>query len=71
MTAAVRRYLVENPEKFDPRDYLKKARQAAYELCKSRYLEFGCEGQGAKIKPIALSVMAAKYDKGELAQKVQ
>ena len=71
MTAAVRRFLVEHPEKFDPRDYLKKARQAAYELCKSRYLDFGCEGQGAKIKPIGMSVMAAKYEAGELAQKVQ
>ena len=71
MTAAIRRFLVEHPEKFDPREYLKKARQAAYELCKTRYLEFGCEGQGARIKPLSLSVMAAKYDAGELAQKVQ
>ena len=71
MTAAVRRFLFEHPEKFDPREYLKKARQAAYELCKQRYLEFGCEGQGARIKPIALSVMASKYEAGELAQKVQ
>ena len=71
MTAATRRFLFEHPEKFDPREYLKKARQAAYELCKQRYLEFGCEGQGARIKPISLSVMAAKYDAGELAQKVQ
>lgn len=71
MTAATRRFLFEHPEKFDPREYLKKARQAAYELCKQRYLEFGCEGQGARIKPIPLSVMAAKYDAGELAQKVQ
>lgn len=71
MTAATRRFLFEHPEKFDPREYLKKARQAAYELCKQRYLEFGCEGQGARIKPIPLSVIAAKYDAGELAQKVQ
>ena len=71
MTAATRRFLFQHPEKFDPREYLKKARQAAYELCKQRYLEFGCEGQGARIKPIPLSVMAAKYDAGELAQKVQ
>mgnify|MGYP002693455605 CR=1 FL=1 len=34
MTAATRRFLFEHPEKFDPREYLKKARQAAYELCK-------------------------------------
>ena len=35
MTAAVRRYLVENPSGFDPRAYLKKAREEAYKLCKS------------------------------------
>ena len=52
MTAAVRKFLVENPSAFDPRQYLKVARQAAYELCKQRYLEFGCEGQGARIMPI-------------------
>ena len=71
MTAAVRRYLVENPSGFDPRAYLKKAREAAYKLCKSRYLAFGCEGQGAKIKPIGLSVMASRYADGTLAQNVR
>ena len=29
MTAAIRKYLAENPDKFDPRDYLKPAREAA------------------------------------------
>ena len=71
MTAAVRRYLVENPSGFDPRAYLKKAREEAYKLCMSRYLAFGCEGQGAKIKPIGLSVMAAHYADGTLAQNVR
>ena len=70
MTAAVRRFLVENPSKFDPREFLKAARKASIELCKQRYLEFGCEGQGAKIKPVALEKMAALYADGTLAQKV-
>ena len=70
MTAAVRRFLVENPSKFDPREFLKVARKAATELCKRRYLEFGCEGQGAKIKPIALDKIAAKYADGSLRQNV-
>ena len=48
MTAAIRKYLVENPEKFDPRDYLKPAREAAKQICKQRYLQFGCEGQAAR-----------------------
>lgn len=70
MTAAIRQFLVENPSKFDPRDYLKVARNQAKELCKSRYLEFGCEGQGAKIKPILLDKMAALYADGTLRQNV-
>jgi fructose-bisphosphate aldolase class II len=71
MTGAIRRYLFENPSKFDPRDYLKPAREAAKLVCKARYLSFGCEGQGAKIKPVPLEKMAEKYKKGELAQIVQ
>jgi fructose-bisphosphate aldolase class II len=70
MTGAVRKFLAENPEKFDAREWLKPAREAAKAVCKARYLEFGCEGQGSKIKGNTLSVMAAKYAQGELAQKV-
>ncbi len=70
MTAAIRKYLAENGDKFDPRDYLKPAREAAKQICKQRYLQFGCEGQGARIKGHSLQVVAAKYAKGELAQVV-
>jgi fructose-bisphosphate aldolase class II len=71
MTGAIRRYLAENPSKFDPRDYLKPAKEAAKLVCKARFLAFGCEGQAAKIKPLSLEKMAEKYKKGELAQIVQ
>ena len=40
------------------------------QICKQRYIEFGCEGQGAKIKGASLSVMAQRYAAGELAQVV-
>jgi fructose-bisphosphate aldolase class II len=70
MTAAVRKFLAENPDKFDAREWLKPAREAAKAICKQRYLEFGCEGQGAKIKPQALTAVAQRYAKGELAQTV-
>ena len=70
MTGAVRKFLAENPEKFDAREWLKPAREAAKQICKQRYIEFGCEGQGAKIKGDSLQVVAAKYAKGELAQEV-
>ena len=71
MTGAVRKYLAENPEKFDPRDWLKPAREAAKQICKERYLQFGCEGQGAKVKGHSLQVVAGQYARGELAQVVQ
>jgi fructose-bisphosphate aldolase class II len=71
MTAAIRKYLFENPGKFDPRDYLKPAREAAKEICKARYLAFGCEGQAGKIKSIPLEQMAERYKSGQLAQLVK
>jgi fructose-bisphosphate aldolase class II len=70
MTGAVRKFLAENPDKFDAREWLKPAREAAKAVCKQRYLEFGCEGQGAKIKGYTLSQVAAQYARGELAQTV-
>lgn len=71
MTGAVRRFLAENPGKFDPREYLKPARAAAQAVCKARYLAFGCEGQASKIKSMSLEKMAQRYQKGELAQQVR
>ena len=71
MTGAVRKFLAENPEKFDAREWLKPAREAAYKICKQRYIEFGCEGQAAKVKGETLQVVAQKYARGELAQVVQ
>jgi fructose-bisphosphate aldolase, class II len=70
MTAATRKYLFENPDKFDPRDFLKPAREAARQICKQRYLEFGCEGQAAGIKPMGLADVAKRYASGQLAQLV-
>lgn len=71
MTAAVRQFLYENPDKFDAREWLKPAREAAKQVCKQRYLEFGCEGMGPKIKGLSLSIMAYRYERGELAQVVR
>ena len=71
MTAAVRRYFVENPSKFDPRDFLKPAREAATLICKQRYQQFGCEGQAGKIKARSLVDVAASYARGELNQLIK
>ncbi len=70
MTAAVRKFLFENPDKFDAREWLKPAREAAKAICKQRYVEFGCEGQASTIKAHSLQVIAAQYASGELAQVV-
>ena len=66
MTGAIRRYLVENPGKFDPRDYLKPAREAAKKIVRARLEAFGAAGQASRIKAIALDKMAERYKNGEL-----
>ena len=71
MTGAIRKFLAENPSKFDPREYNKPARQAAKEVCVARYQAFGCAGQASRIKPIPLERMAQRYQAGELAQEIR
>ncbi len=70
MTGAVRKFLAENPDKFDAREWLKPAREAAKKICQQRYVEFGCAGQGSRIKPMPLAQVALRYANGELAQLV-
>ncbi len=70
MTAAIRKFLHENPSHFDPRDYLKPARAAAKAICKQRYQQFGCEGQASGIAPVPLTTIAHKYTTGALSQHV-
>jgi len=71
MTGAIRRFLAENPSKFDPREYLKPARAAAKKICVERYNQFGTAGNAGKIKAIPLSQIAADYASGKLAQIVK
>ena len=70
MTGAVRKFMAENPDKFDAREWLKPAREAAKAVCKERYLQFGCEGQAARLQPRTLDEMARAYAGGALAQTV-
>ncbi|MBV6274418.1 fructose-bisphosphate aldolase class II [Alcaligenaceae bacterium CGII-47] len=71
MTGAIRRFMGENPSKFDPREYLKPAREAAKKICLERYEQFGTAGHASKIKAIPLDEMARRYASGELAQQVK
>lgn len=50
MTAAIRQVLQQYPDKFDPRDYLKPARDAMKRVCVDRMRAFGQAGQARKIK---------------------
>jgi fructose-bisphosphate aldolase class II len=54
MTAAIRKVLAESPEKFDPRDYLKPARDAMKKVCVDRMIAFGQAGQAHKIRAVAV-----------------
>src|SRR5690606_10741607 len=64
MTGAVRKFLVENPSKFDPRELNKPAREAAKLVCKARFEAFGCAGMASRIKSVSLEKMAARYKAG-------
>ncbi len=66
-TGAVRKYLAENPSSFDIRAILKPAREKIAAECVERNEAFGCAGMAAKIKPLSLDDMAARYASGELA----
>jgi len=70
MTAAIRRTMAEDPSKFDPRDYLKPAREAAKKICIERYQQFGAAGKASLIKAVSLNEIAKRYQSGALAQMV-
>jgi len=61
ITGAIRKVFTEKPEKFDPRDYLKPAREAMKKVCVDRMVAFGQAGNAGKIKPITLEEMAKRY----------
>ncbi len=61
MTASIRKNLSLNPSGFDPRSYLKEARNAATKICKLRLEAFGTAGNAEKIKVIPLEKMCDRY----------
>ncbi len=70
MTAAMRKAMVEKPEEFDPRAFLKAATAAARSVCRERFEAFGSAGHAASIKPVPLDRMARRYGQGELRPQV-
>ena len=67
ITGAIRKVFAEKPGEFDPRAYLKPAKEAMRKVCIQRFQEFGAEGWADKIKPLPLSAMAKRYASGELS----
>ena len=63
MTGAIRKSFNDDKAEFDPRKYLKPAKDAAKSICKARFEAFGTAGNASKIKPIPLDDIAAIYGK--------
>jgi len=61
ITGAIRKVFTETPEKFDPRDYLKPAREAMKKVCVDRMTAFGQAGNATKIKPVSVDKFASHY----------
>ena len=61
ITGAIRKVFVESPSKFDPRDYLKPARDAAYEVYVARMKAFGQAGHAGDYEPMTLDDVKALY----------
>lgn len=60
-TAAIRKYLQENPKEFDPRKYLSASVEAMKSICIERYQAFGSAGWADKIKPLSFEQMTNFY----------
>ena len=46
MTASIRKFMVEHPDKFDPREYLSPAREAIKNMVKHKMRDvLGCSGK--------------------------
>ncbi|MBE0564492.1 MAG: fructose-bisphosphate aldolase class II [Krumholzibacteria bacterium] len=61
ITGAIRKVFAQNPGKFDPRDYMKPAREAMAEVVKARMIAFGQAGWADKIPHVTLAQMAKRY----------
>jgi fructose-bisphosphate aldolase class II len=61
ITGAIRKVLAETPEKFDPRDYLKPARDAMKQVCIDRMVAFGQAGNAPRVKPVSTEKFATYY----------
>jgi fructose-bisphosphate aldolase class II len=69
MTGAIRKVLWEQPEKFDPRDYMKPAREAMQKVVAQRMTQFGQAGHAGDYKAVSITEIAKGYKSGALSTK--
>jgi fructose-bisphosphate aldolase class II len=67
ITGAIRKELVEHPEEFDPRSYLKPARAAMQQVIAARMTAFGQAGHAGDYTAIPLEEMRERYTSGAIA----
>jgi fructose-bisphosphate aldolase, class II len=60
-TGAIRKAFAEDPGEFDPRYYLKPAREAMKKVVKARMEAFGQAGHAGDYEPISLEEMVRRY----------
>jgi fructose-bisphosphate aldolase class II len=61
MTGAIRTFMQEQPEEFDPRGYLKLARSAMQKVIGERMTAFGQAGHAGDYESLGLDEMAERY----------
>jgi fructose-bisphosphate aldolase class II len=61
ITGAIRKVFAETPEKFDPRDYMKPAREAMKKVVALRMTQFGQAGHASDYAPISIEEMKKRY----------
>lgn len=70
MSGAIRKYVRENPEVFDPRKFLLAAMAELESLARDRFERFGAAGQAPSIRAVPLAEMARRYQGGALDPRV-
>jgi len=66
ITGAIRKVFAETPDKFDPRDYMKPAREAMAKVVALRMTQFGQAGHAGDYAQIPITEMAKGYASGKL-----
>lgn len=70
MSGAMRRFVQENPQVFDPRAFILSAMDELEILVRDRFERFGTAGHGSRMKPVTLAQMAQRYSEGTLDPRI-